>query len=635
MAGSLLARRGIIYTGGALAGLLLLLAALVALLDAGYGRGPFLRYVAARSGRPIDVAGVLRLHLLTLHPSVFAERVTIGNPAWTPAGTFASIGRLSLQFERLGIHRWLGLESLTLESATLNLTRDAAGFANWQGQDPRIGPGGGLPLLRTVSIPGAHVILADDRRHLRFEGTVSITEPPRAGGPPPLKIAGQGELNGRPAKLEIDGEPLAAVRSTIPYRFTFAEESGGSQLTGNGVLPRPFDFLILDASFAAEGPDLRDLYFLTGVKLVNTGPYHASGKIARRGNRIDFVDLAATSGRSDVRGQVSIDSAGGRPRLAIELESQLLRTADLGAHAAGRESTAPRLLLSTVAFDPAGLRRDDTEAQIHAHRVEVGRIAVQELAATLNVDHGVLTVAPLAGRVLEGELTAHATVDATTDDPAERLDLKVADLHLGEFNPTGAAQPPAEGLLQVRVQLTGHGRSLHEVATRADGTLTAVLAHGAIRASLAEAAGLDLRAIGLFIERNMSETPVRCGVMSFRAEQGNLAAQTLVLDTDPMLITGEGGIRMQTEDIDLTLRGHSKRPRLFRLKTPLTVRGTLSHPAFTILPAHAAAQSAAAAALGVLLTPLASVLTFVDPGLAKDADCAALMTQAKTAAASF
>jgi hypothetical protein len=34
--------------------------------------------------------------------------------------------------------------------------------------------------------------------------------------------------------------------------------------------------------------------------------------------------------------------------------------------------------------------------------------------------------------------------------------------------------------------------------------------------------------------------------------------------------------------------------------------------------------------LGALLTPLASALAFVDPGLTKDADCGALMTADKT-----
>ena len=33
---------------------------------------------------------------------------------------------------------------------------------------------------------------------------------------------------------------------------------------------------------------------------------------------------------------------------------------------------------------------------------------------------------------------------------------------------------------------------------------------------------------------------------------------------------------------------------------------------------------------GVVLTPIAALLAFVDPGLAKDAHCAALLAEAKT-----
>ena len=52
------------------------------------------------------------------------------------------------------------------------------------------------------------------------------------------------------------------------------------------------------------------------------------------------------------------------------------------------------------------------------------------------------------------------------------------------------------------------------------------------------------------------------------------------------------------------------------------------HPAIALQARNAAAQTAAAVALGAVLTPLAGMLAFVDPGLAKDADCASLETQA-------
>ena len=108
-----------------------------------------------------------------------------------------------------------------------------------------------------------------------------------------------------------------------------------------------------------------------------------------------------------------------------------------------------------------------------------------------------------------------------------------------------------------------------------------------------------------------------------------MTAQTLVVDTDPVLISGAGTIDLGSQTLDLRFQGRPKHPRL-RVRSALLVRGTLAHPAISIDPKKPAAQAGAAVALGVLLTPVAAMLAFVDPGLAKDADCAALLAQARS-----
>jgi len=151
--------------------------------------------------------------------------------------------------------------------------------------------------------------------------------------------------------------------------------------------------------------DLEDLYFLTGVKLINTGRYRLAGKVTRRGTKTRFTDLAASSGQSDAHGSVSIDSSSDRPQLDIDLNSQLLRFADLGLRATGREpesSIAASRLMSDAALTLRTWRRDDAVASFRARRVEVGSLPVQDVAAALAVDHGVLTAKPLTGHVFEG-----------------------------------------------------------------------------------------------------------------------------------------------------------------------------------------------------------------------------------------
>ena len=63
---------------------------------------------------------------------------------------------------------------------------------------------------------------------------------------------------------------------------------------------------------------------------------------------------------------------------------------------------------------------------------------------------------------------------------------------------------------------------------------------------------------------------------------------------------------------------------------PITVRGTLRHPSVGISATKALGQGGIAAALAAL-TPVAALLAFVDPGLAKNEDCLALMQSANEA----
>jgi AsmA family protein len=202
-------------------------------------------------------------------------------------------------------------------------------------------------------------------------------------------------------------------------------------------------------------------------------------------------------------------------------------------------------------------------------------------------------------------------------------------LQLGQIDRQRMDQPPIEGLAQARIKVSGHGRSVHQVAASANGTVTAVLPRGVIRDSLAKLSGLDLGGLARLLTKSQKETPIRCGVASFEAREGTLTAQSMVVDTDPVLITGNGTVHLDSEALDLAFQGHPKSFELLRVRSPLLVRGTLSHPSVDIKAGNSVVQAAEAVALGVVFTPLAAVLAFVDPGLTKDADCAALIAAAK------
>ena len=102
----------------------------------------------------------------------------------------------------------------------------------------------------------------------------------------------------------------------------------------------------------------------------------------------------------------------------------------------------------------------------------------------------------------------------------------------------------------------------------------------------------------------------------------------MVIDTSNVLITGRGDVNLATERLDLSLHGDPKKPRLVRLHSPIRVGGSLSKPQIGISPEKALLQAGTGTVLGTLLTPVAAILAFIDPGLAKDANCSALLADA-------
>jgi hypothetical protein len=599
--------RGLKWLGWTLLALLLLLLAAAAALDLGYFRTPVVKLLTAAAGRPIRVEGALRLHILSLTPRLTAERVTIGSPSWTPPGVVAEIGRITVLLEMPRPSREMVIERLEIEDATLHLFRDASGHANWQLKDPDKSVPQGLPLVRSLLVSPVRVRLDDEQKHRQFDGTVLVHD--GKGKDPALHIEAKGQLNGRAVTAEMTGDPLRTASHDRHYGFSFSERSSGSRLAGSGFLLEPFDVHKFDANFEASGADLKDMYYLTGTRLIDTASYRLSGKLARRGFTSSFTDVSLSFGQSDVRGSFSIELSRGQSTIHANLNSQSLRMSDVGTRAAGRvvePQANAALLLPDTAPDWSALRRSAASVEYHAGNLEAGRVTLNAVAMKMTIDHGQLTAAPVSADLLGGKLHGTVRIDARKEIPAISLEVRISDLQLGQYEGKKAGPPAIEGPLQLQANLKGLGKSLHEAAANADGTVTATLPSGMVRDSLAELTGIDLRGLGLLLAKNQKEVPVRCGIASFQANNGILTAQSLVLDTEPLVISGEGSVNLNTEALDLTLRGFPKNMRILQLRSPIVIRGTLKAPSFGI-QAHD------------------SKLVLVDPGKAKNLDCESLL----------
>jgi len=126
----------------------------------------------------------------------------------------------------------------------------------------------------------------------------------------------------------------------------------------------------------------------------------------------------------------------------------------------------------------------------------------------------------------------------------------------------------------------------------------------------------------------MGDSGVESAVADMAAKDGQLTARRFVFDTEPVRVDGSGTVDLRNETMALTLQGKPKSFQLVRLKAPITVTGKLQSPQLGVDAKPAITQGVVGAGLG-FLSPLAALFAFIDPGLAKDADCAAALSDAK------
>jgi uncharacterized protein involved in outer membrane biogenesis len=161
--------------------------------------------------------------------------------------------------------------------------------------------------------------------------------------------------------------------------------------------------------------------------------------------------------------------------------------------------------------------------------------------------------------------------------------------------------------------------------------LSFVVPRGQIRQTFAELLGINVaKALGLLLTGDQSQVDVRCMVAGFEARNGVMQMNQFAFDTPVVLATGEGTLDLRNERLQFAITGHPKKPQLVRLRAPITVSGPLAHPSVGVEAGPALAQGGLAVGLAALLSPLAGILPFIDPGLSKDANCGALLAEAQS-----
>lgn len=624
---------------------LVLIAAIVAFLmlfDWNWLRGPIGQWASARYDREIELNGDLDVKLFSWTPSAVIRDVRMGGPGWALERDTLAVDEVqaSVRLRPLFAGR-IELPRLVIDRPAVVLIATEDGRKSWDldPDKPDDGNGAQLPIINQLIIRGGTLSLDEQARDMKLEATISARE--GSDGPAGFHLDGRGTMNGTPLTLEVRGGAFINIRRDRPYEFKATLAGVGSRLVADGSVTRPFDLGQFTATLSLQGRDLADLYLLTGITTPNTPPYRLSGRLTRDDSTFTFRNFSGRVGSSDLSGNLRVHKVGDRRRVEAELRSRLLDIDDLASVLGGTPtvtasgdtvmaSGAGAKLLPVAPLNVERLRVMDGTLTYRAERVKRNELDIRQVELGADLKSGILNLDPVAFDFNRGSLNGTARINATRNTPYSAIDFRLRGYPLESIIPARNGAPPVTGRALGRARLEGAGSSIHDFAANSKGTISLVVPQGQMRSAFAELLGINASAgLGKLLSGDTGTSDIRCAVADFTVSGGKATARTFVIDTTPVLARGTGTIDLGAETLNLRIDGETKRPRLIRLWSPILVTGPLTAPNVGIDKGAVAGQAGLGVLLGALINPLAALLPFVDPGLAKDANCGSLISSAR------
>jgi uncharacterized protein involved in outer membrane biogenesis len=427
------------------------------------------------------------------------------------------------------------------------------------------------------------------------------------------------------------GSVLALQQRDRPFPVQANVRLGDSRIALVGTLTDPLHLGALDVRLWFSGSSMAKLYAITGITLPETPPYategHLQAELQRHRSHYRYQDFRGRVGGSDLAGSLDFVTGGDdtRPKLSGSITSKLLQFADL-APLIGADSSAakkqrgdatpqpPDKVLPVEPFRTERWQTMDADVTYRATRISHGEaLPIDALNTHLVLDTGVLTLDPLRFGLAGGTVAGALTLDGSQSPMPGALKFHARHLKLKQLFPTFAPMRTSFGEINGDAQLDARGNSVAALLGSANGELKLLMNDGAISKTLLETAGLNVGNIiigKLFGDKTVK---INCAATDLAAQKGLFDVRLFVFDTGDAVINMDGTVNMATEQLDLDVQPHTKGTRVFSLRSPLYVKGTLKQPDVGVQKGPLLLRGGGAVALAVVAAPVAALLALVVP----------------------
>lgn len=643
----------LIWIGSIVAVLVIAVILAVVFFNWNWLRGPLESRLSAATGKQVRITGPITGER-SWTPTITIAGVKITEPHWQPNPEVANIDKITATVElKKLLAGKLSIPSLNIEKPVVRLER-RGDKANWDIATEATGPSNrhGVPVIGDVIVTDGHISFNNPDKHVSLEGMLSVMK--GNGGPngEPFTLDGKGTYQHAPFTIKLSGDSIVHMREkNEPYKVDVKASLGTTRILIGGTIGDPIKMTGLALGVQLEGQNAADLYPYIGIPAPITPPYHLGGTLDRFQKDVwTFRDFGGTVGASDLEGSLVFDLS--KPRLAMHgaLNSRNLNIADFGVvfgvptkpganepvgehqKRLAADYAASDRLLPNVPLEVDAVRNVDLDVMFKAVKVTAQDLPMEHIDMHIVTQDGVMKLDPVQVGIAGGTLRGTVVIDARGNPVKSDSDIRFADFAVERFLKPSGGEASISGEIDGRLRFKGDGDTLAKALGTADGVASFIIADGSISKLDASLLGLDVaKALGTLISGD-KKIALRCTVTDFEIKQGVMTPRLFVIDTSDSTITGQGSINLADETMDISVKGKPKKVTL-SLRGPILVKGKFRDPHIGV-GAEAVARAGGSVVLGALLTPIAAIITFIDSGKKRDADCQGLEASAKQEAAS-
>jgi uncharacterized protein involved in outer membrane biogenesis len=627
-------------------------------------KGRFLKHTFERiasyhTGRTVKVAGDFNLYLDPFATKFLAEGLTISNPSWASKPNLFSAKLIDTRIDTFSF--LFGDQSkvnwINLLNGDADLEWDKTHKQNtWTFGGPRTeGKPFQMPLIQRAEVDGTTARYRDPRMQLSADIAFQAIRAQDNKFAKSIQFSGNGSMRGIPFRIWGNQTSPNQLLAGGNNQFQLHVNGARTQIDVSGNLPGATVIEGADLTTAVRGENMRDLFDLIGVAVPDTRAYRLRAHLMKKGEDYRFTRMVGSYGNSDLAGALTVTiPADPKQRLFLkaDLASRHVDIVDIGpfiGYEPHKLATQGATAAATTQhagdgvphiLPDAPLRIDaikgfDARVDYRVATIKQPFFPVRSIVLGLDLDHSLLKLHPLDLDIAGGRLKSDVTINARTPAVVTDYDIRLSPTPISKlFYKSGVDDAGTTGVLTARVKMHGVGDSLRKSLANSNGRIAIILPKGSVWTKYIQLSELDL---GVFFQKllqNELKKPinVNCGLIAFTVRDGIAAADPILIDTDKNVMTAKGGFSFKDESLSLAFRADAKKFSLFSGQSPVGIEGHFAKPEIQVITPQLLTRAGVGVALGVVASPIAALIAFVDPGDAKSAACGPVLAGAHAAA---